>query len=155
MDAESRRFIMQVMDGAVDLTLATVRPDGYPQATTVSYAHDGLDLYVGIGRHSQKAENIRQSNKVSLTINLPYDGWNQIRGLSMAAVARLLDGQRDREAIAVARSCLLARFPQLARWAEPGAGPPVADITFLHITPQTISLLDYTQGFGHTELVSV
>ena len=42
-----------------DLALATIRPDGYPQATTVSYAHEGLTIYIGVGHQSQKAANIR------------------------------------------------------------------------------------------------
>lgn len=36
MDQSSKDFVLQVIDGANDLTLATVRDDGYPQATTVS-----------------------------------------------------------------------------------------------------------------------
>jgi hypothetical protein len=29
-----------------------------------------------------------------------------------------------------------------------------ADISFVRITPQIISVLDYSKGFGHTELVT-
>lgn len=147
MDQSRQAFVLQVIDGANDLTLATVRPDGYPQATTVSYAHDGLDLYVGIGKDSQKASNIRHNNKVSLTINLPYDDWRNIKGLSMSALAEILDADADIEA---AKACLLRRFPQIAEWAEP---PMAGDVAFLRIRPQVISVLDYSKGFGHTELV--
>jgi general stress protein 26 len=148
MDQPNKDFVIRVIEGAQDLTLATVRPDGYPQATTVSFAHDGLVLYVGIGRHSQKANNIRQNNKVSLTINLPYKDWREIRGLSMSALAELLD---DPAAIATAQDCLLRRFPQVSEWGGPDMA---AEVSFLRITPQVISVLDYTKGFGHTELVT-
>ena len=148
MDQPNKEFVLRVIEGAQDLTLATVRPDGYPQATTVSFAHDGLTLYVGIGKHSQKASNIRHNNKVSLTINLPYDDWRAIKGLSMSAVAEILD---DAHA-AAARDCLLRRFPQVQEW---GGGPDMAaEVAFLKITPQVISVLDYSKGFGHTELVT-
>lgn len=148
MDQANAAFIKEVLDRATDLTLATIRPDGYPQATTVSFAHDGLALYAGIGRDSQKARNIRANDKVSLTINLPYEDWSQIRGLSMSAHAEILDKARDLE---VAKACLLQRFPQVAAWADQG----MADaIVFLKMTPQVISILDYSKGFGHTEQLS-
>jgi general stress protein 26 len=148
MDQPNKEFVIRVIEGAQDLTLATIRPDGYPQATTVSFAHDGLTLFVGIGKHSQKANNIRQNNKVSLTINLPYHDWREIRGLSMSALAEILDHP---QAIAAAQDCLLRRFPQVAEWGGPNMA---ADISFVRITPQIISVLDYSKGFGHTELVT-
>jgi general stress protein 26 len=88
-------FVLHVLEMAPDLTLATIRPEGYPQATTVSFAHDGVVIYAGIGRNSQKAENIRGCSKVSLTITLPYHDWREIRGLSMSATAELLDDPLD------------------------------------------------------------
>jgi general stress protein 26 len=148
MDQPNQDSVIGIIEGAHDLTLATIRPDGYPQATTVSFAHDGLTLYVGIGKHSQKANNIRQNNKVSLTINLPYRDWREIRGLSMSALADILD---EPQAVAAARECLMRRFPQVTEWAGPDMA---ADIAFLKITPQVISVLDYSKGFGHTELVT-
>jgi general stress protein 26 len=132
-----------------DLTLATVRDDGYPQATTVSFAHDGLTFYVGIGKHSQKAHNIRGNNKVSLAVTLPYHNWNEIQGLSMSGIAELLEDPAECEK---AKECLGRRFPQLAQWAGTDMA---AEIAFLRIRPQVISVLDYTKGFGHTELLTV
>lgn len=148
MEQSNRDFVYSVMDGANDLTLATVRPDGYPQATTVSFAHDGLCLYVGIGKDSQKARNIRANNKVALTINLPYDDWRAIKGLSMSALAEILEADHD---VAAAKACLLKRFPQVAEWGEQAIAENMA---FLRISPQLVSVLDYTKGFGHTELLS-
>jgi hypothetical protein len=37
MDPALREEILSVLKGATDMTIATIRPDGYPQATTVSY----------------------------------------------------------------------------------------------------------------------
>jgi nitroimidazol reductase NimA-like FMN-containing flavoprotein (pyridoxamine 5'-phosphate oxidase superfamily) len=147
MNSEHTQFITSVIDQARDLTLATVRPDGYPQATTVSFAHDGLVLYVGVGMHSQKADNIRQNDKVSLTITLPYQDWRDIRGVSMAAHAAILS---DPAEISRAGACLLRRFPQALEWAGPNMA---AEIAFLKISPKFISVIDYSKGFGHTELV--
>jgi general stress protein 26 len=145
MDPTFKDFVLHVIDNANDLTLATVRPDGYPQATTVSFAHDGLNLYVGIGKRSQKADNVRHNNKVSLTINLPYDDWREIKGVSMSALAEVIE---DDAGVETAKQRLLARFPQIAQWTDPAMA---GDIAFLKITPQVISVLDYSKGFGHTE----
>jgi len=149
MDQLTKEFLLNIIDTARDLTLATVRPDGYPQATTVSYAHDGLTLYIGVGKTSQKVQNIRHNNKISLTINTDYQDWNQIKGLSMGGLAEIVT---DPAEIRHAADCMITRFPQLAEWAESGQG---SDAVFLKITPQVISILDYAKGFGHTDLVTL
>jgi len=148
MERGQQDFVLQVLDTAQDLTLATIRPDGFPQATTVSFAHDGMVIYVGIGRHSQKAENIRGNGKVSLTINLPYHDWREIRGLSMSGTADLLDDPRE---AAGAAACLERRFPAVSEWCGPDMGH---EVVFVRIRPQMVSVIDYSKGFGHTELVS-
>jgi nitroimidazol reductase NimA-like FMN-containing flavoprotein (pyridoxamine 5'-phosphate oxidase superfamily) len=51
------------------LTLATVREDDFPQATTVGYVNDSVTIYVGCGSDSQKARNMRRCAKVSLTVD--------------------------------------------------------------------------------------
>ena len=149
MEQAAHDFILDILDRCPDLALATVRPDGYPQATTVSYAHDGLTIYIGVGRNSQKAANLRASDKVSFTVTAPYADWSQIRGLSAAATARILERPEDIER---AGNCLLRRFPQIAQWADQSRSGAVL---LVEIRPRLISLLDYRKGFGHTELVSV
>ena len=81
MDPALKQEIVAILEEANDLTIATVREDGYPQATTVSYVNDGLTIYFGCAAGSQKAKNIALNPKVSLTVNLPYAGWDEIRGL--------------------------------------------------------------------------
>lgn len=149
MDQSQRDFILRIIDHGKDLTLATIRSDGYPQATTVSYANDGMTIYIGIGKNSQKAGNIRQCNKVSLTINAEYADWNHIKGLSIGGTAEIL---ADPAEIKHAGACMIKRFPQVADFIK---SPQAADFAVVKIMPQVISLLDYEKGFGHTELVTV
>ena len=87
MTPKQQADIFGILDGAQDITIATVREDGYPQATMVSFVHDGLTIYFGCGPDSQKARNIKQCDKISLTVNLPYEGWDEIRGLSLGGLA--------------------------------------------------------------------
>ncbi len=152
LDPVTRQFVLDLLGKTHDLTLATVRPDGYPQATVVSYAHDGLTLYAGIGLDSQKAHNIRQHDKVSVALTAPYADWNHIQGLSMAATAAIV---ADADETAHASDLMLFRFPQLRQLASGTGQLPWSGAVFLRIRPSVISLLDYTQGFGHTELYVV
>jgi hypothetical protein len=43
---------------------------------------------------------------------------------------------------------MFKKFPQISRYAEFGAG---TELALFRIDPRVISILDYSQGFGHTE----
>ena len=70
MDPGLREEILSTLKSTREMTIATVRPDGYPQATTVNYVSDGLAIYFGCAADSQKARNIACNGKVSLTVTL-------------------------------------------------------------------------------------
>lgn len=148
----ARTRVLDILQHGRDMTLATVRPDGFPQATTVSYIHDGLTLYAGVGLGSQKATNIQQNNKVSATINLDYDDWRRIRGLSFGGTAEFVQGKEEIERI---EQAFLRKFPQITTFVPDVGTLPWPGLLFLRITPAVISLLDYSIGFGHTELYCV
>ncbi len=144
MDQAKRAQIVSIIDDVNDLTIATLRPDLYPQATTVSYVNDGLTIYFGTSPDSQKARNLAWSNKVSLTIDRPYETWNEIEGLSMGAeVSPVTDGDELQKV----GQLMLEKFPQLSAFVPEDA----SGIAIYRVEPRFISLLDYSQGFGHTE----
>jgi nitroimidazol reductase NimA-like FMN-containing flavoprotein (pyridoxamine 5'-phosphate oxidase superfamily) len=147
MDSAVHEKIVAILSGANDMTIATVRPDGYPQATTVGFVNDGVKIYFGTSADSQKARNIALCDKVSLTVALPYNRWEEIQALSMGGrAARVAD---PKEMARVGR-LILKKFPQGADF-----GPNEADsIAIFSITPEVVSVLDYRKGFGHTELVT-
>ena len=87
MDEEIRRKILALLDQHRIMTIATLRPDGWPQATTVGYANEGLTLYFLCGSGSQKAANLARDDRVSLTIDHDTSDLMAITGLSMAARA--------------------------------------------------------------------
>ena len=148
MDPGLKQEIISILDDANDMTIATVREDGFPQATTVSYVNDGLEIYFGCAANSQKAKNLAHNNKVSLTVNLPYASWNDIRGLSLGGKAeRVTDPQEAEQA----GQLMFEKFPQIARYAP----AELEDIALFRVTPEVISVLDYRKGFGHTDLVKL
>lgn len=69
MNEELRRKILTLLDQHRIMTIATLRTDGWPQATTVGFANDGLTLYFLCGPESQKASNLARDDRVSLTID--------------------------------------------------------------------------------------
>ena len=148
MKAGQKAEIMEILDGAQYITLATVRKDGYPQATTLSFVHDGLKIYFGCDLESQKVRNIKHRDKISLTANLPYTSWTEIRGLSLGGRAHVVERQAEIRRVFEA---MASRFPQLDEYITEDSTPPQMGI--VRIDPEIISLLDYRKGFGHTELI--
>lgn len=147
MNAAIHKRILDVMKRHNIMTLATVRSDGYPQATTVTYVNDGLTLYFGCDRSSQKARNIKRNRKVSLTIDHDEKNWNKIRGLSLGGSAELVE--RNDKSFQRAFKLMTTKFPQLAKLSD----EEMEDFAVVKVKPKVISLLDYTKGFGHTDLV--
>jgi nitroimidazol reductase NimA-like FMN-containing flavoprotein (pyridoxamine 5'-phosphate oxidase superfamily) len=148
MERATETLILGLLDRHNILTLATVREDGWPQATTVGYVNEGLTLYVGCGSDSQKLANILCCPKVSLTVDDDEPDWSRIQGLSMAATAEVVS---DPTELARAGELFMGKFPQLKDMPEPEPGT----FTILKLTPKVISVLDYTKGFGHTDLVTL
>ena len=148
MDPSMKEEIISILDDANDMTIATVREDGYPQATTVSYVNDGLSIYFGCAAGSQKAKNLARDSKVSLTVNLPYTSWNDIRGLSIGGRAERVT---DPQEVGQASQLMFERFPEIARYAP----AELDDIVLFRVTPEVISVLDYRKGFGHADLVEL
>jgi nitroimidazol reductase NimA-like FMN-containing flavoprotein (pyridoxamine 5'-phosphate oxidase superfamily) len=146
MNRARQAFILKLLKRHNIMSFATVRPDGFPQATTVGYANDGLDLYFCCDRTSQKVRNLRRSAKVSLTIDRDYKDWTRIKGLSMGATARLLSKPAD---VTRAFNLLARKFPELRKMSK----EDLAGSAFVKVTPKVISVLDYSKGFGHTDLV--
>jgi hypothetical protein len=145
-EEELHATIRELLDGQKDMTVATNRPDGFPQATVVSFVNEDTDIYFGCGDHSQKAENIARDDRVSCTITAPYSDWNEIRALSLGGhAARVTEPDQVKRI----EQLFVTKFPQVLDYAS----SPVGSIAFIRVQPIVISVLDYTKGFGHLDLV--
>jgi nitroimidazol reductase NimA-like FMN-containing flavoprotein (pyridoxamine 5'-phosphate oxidase superfamily) len=149
MDAVLRQKILELLAAHRIMTVATNRPDGWPQATTVGYVSEGLTLYFLCGLDSQKARNLARDDRLSLTIDHDIADVMRITGLSMAAHAHpVLDAEEGAR--------ILRKLAQ--QYADQPAPPlqmPTPDqVRIFRVEPTVISVLDYTQGFGHADLVA-
>lgn len=152
IDHASLETILKVLDESSEMSLATCRPDGFPQSTTVNFVHDQLILYCAVGLDSQKAHNIRANGKVSATINRTKRNWNELQGLSMGGIASLVADEAEMRLVGAR---LLGRFPHLRQFIKGTATLPWSGMLFVKIVPKVISVLDYRTRFGHTDLVDV
>jgi PPOX class probable F420-dependent enzyme len=148
MKQQFRSQIVALLDHHRIMTIATNRADGWPQATIVGYANDGLIIYVFVGRDSQKFGNITRDPRVSIAIGNDYTQPLQIKGLSLAGRVAVVE---DPGEIDHAAGILLRRYPEYKVMPRPDP----AAVPLLRVTPEIVSILDYAKGFGHTDLVRV
>ena len=146
---QARKAVLAVLDDAKDLAIATNRPDGYPQTTVVSFVSDGLKIYFGCSRASQKARNLARDDRVSVAVTAPYAAWKEIRGLSIGGRAHAVDSEIERMKVS---ELMLRRFPEIRDVTE--IGEP-EDLAVFRIDAEVVTLLDYARGFGHVEFFDV
>ena len=149
MDEEIRKKILTLLDQHRIMTVATLRPDGWPQATTVGYVNEGLILYFLCGLDSQKAKNLARDKRISLAIDHDTANLMTITGLSMAAHADAVDDRVEAEKVL---RMLPLKYPEAP--PLPVKMPSPDEIRLFRVTPTVISVLDYSKGFGHTDLVT-
>jgi len=148
MDGDITARIVKLLDQNRFMSIATVMPDGWPQATTVAYVNEGLTLYFLCGRDSQKASNIARDERVSATIGKDPARISAIAALSMAARARQVHDQAE---AAKAMEMLPEKFRDQV--TLPVALHAPDDLRIFRVTPTLISLLDYSKGFGHADVI--
>jgi nitroimidazol reductase NimA-like FMN-containing flavoprotein (pyridoxamine 5'-phosphate oxidase superfamily) len=130
------------------MTIATLRADGWPQATMVNYANDGMLLYFIISRQSQKYANIERDSRVSVVVGRDFDDPSQIKALSIAANASEVRDPAQRQR---AIELILERHPALAKLG----GPDLAHSALMRAYCSIVTILDYAKGFGHADVLTV
>jgi nitroimidazol reductase NimA-like FMN-containing flavoprotein (pyridoxamine 5'-phosphate oxidase superfamily) len=149
MDDEIRRKILRLLDQHRIMTVATRRPDGWPQATTVGYVNEDLTLYFLCGLDSQKARNLDRDDRISLTIDHDTADLMSITGLSMAARAHKITDRSEADRVL---RMLPLKYPDAP--PLPMKMPSADEVRLFRVTPVVISVLDYSKGFAHTDLVT-
>jgi len=130
------------------MALATLRPDGWPQATTVGYINDGLVLYFLISRTSQKFHNIAADDRVSVAIGMNVADPQSIEGLSMAAHAQEVRDEPYR-----------SQFCRRLSDRHPGYFDPdqldFSASALKRARPQVVTTIDYSNGLGHADVINI
>jgi len=145
--ARLKALVLRILDDNRTLTLATLRADGWPQATIVGYAHDDLTLYLVVSRQSQKLANLRRDPRASLAVGHPQETGREVRGLSMAARIEEVEAPDEIERL---NELVAARYPKVLVFA-----PRTASSAVLRARPQLISLVDDAEGLSQPVLLEV
>lgn len=139
---------VEILDQYRLMAIATLRADGWPQATMVNYANDGLLLYFIISRHSQKYANIDRDSRVSIVVGRDFDDPTEIKALSIAANAsEVRDPIQRKRAVKLVRD----RLPALAKFG----GPDLDHSAVMRAYCSIVTILDYSRGVGHADLLTV
>jgi len=151
MDDAMKRKILALLDAHRIMTIATLRPDGWPQATTVGYVNEGLKLWFLCGLQSQKAQNLARDNRVSITVDHDTPDLLSITGLSMAARAHRVTDRAEAEKVI---RMLPLKYPDAPPSTAQMKMPTPEEVALFRVVPEVVSVLDYTKGFAHTDLVT-
>lgn len=152
MDDLMKQKILALLESHRIMTIATLRPDGWPQATTVGYVNEGLTLWFLCGLESQKAKNLALDDRVSITIDHDTPDIMSITGLSMAARAHRVTDRAEAEKVIGA---LPQKYPDAPpQTAQMMKMPAPEDVALFRVVPEIVSVIDYTKGFAHTDLVT-
>src|ERR1700746_484919 len=100
MKAQLKDLILRLLNQHRLMTIATNRPDGWPQATIVGYVNDGFLLYCFIARNSQKHRNLLRDGRVSIAIGSDAARPLVIKGLSFAGRASVVTDQGEFQHVA-------------------------------------------------------
>lgn len=140
---------VEILESNRIMAISTIRDDGWPQTTFVGYANEDILIYFAISRTSQKFANIERDNRVSIAIGRDFHDPKAIRGLSIAAHASMVTDIKQRER---ALRLLLDQHPGLKRLKEPDL---TGDTVVMRAAPAIISIIDYSRGFGHSDILTV
>ena len=124
-----------------EATLATLRSDGWPQATVINYVHDDERVYFDCAVSSQKAKNIAEDDRISLALVAPYMAYGPIFGLSLAGHAKRLAAADIARVLDLWR----IRYPYMRQRLE----RDLSGFAFYAIAPTVVTTLDYAAGLGH------
>ena len=151
MNDSMKRKILSLLEAHRIMTIATLRPDGWPQATTVGYVSEGLVLWFLCGLESQKARNLALDDRVSITIDHDTADIMAITGLSIAARAHRVSDRAEAEKVL---GMLPLKYPDAPPATAQMKMPAPEDVALFRVVPEIVSVLDYTKGFAHTDLVT-
>lgn len=130
--------VVDLLDRERLMTVAFNGPDGWPQATTVGYMNEGLNLYFVVARTSQKLSNLEADSRASIAIRAESGTEGDAIGLSMAGrVAEVTDP----EAIKRLNLKVAERYPGVHVYC-----PATDTMAVLHFTPSVISAVGVTEG---------
>jgi nitroimidazol reductase NimA-like FMN-containing flavoprotein (pyridoxamine 5'-phosphate oxidase superfamily) len=139
---------ISILNAHKTMAIATLRQDGWPQNTIVGYANDGLLIYFLVSRASQKLANIQQDERIAIALGKEPRDVSQLKAVYAGALASEVTDPMQRQK---AWRLLVQRHPNLADFERPGR----SEAAVMRAMCKYISILDFTQGLGHADGLTV
>ncbi|NDV27536.1 pyridoxamine 5'-phosphate oxidase family protein [Desulfovibrio sp. JC010] len=150
---EIRALILDMFARQSEISLATVRADGWPQANVVDIWNLGLTLYFQTHEAASKAQNIERDPRISFTLTPSFDhDFGRMQGITMAARAEKVTCKAE---IGDLYHQFLTRLPHMKQFAkyEGDTAYPGEGMAVYRIRPEMGCVLDFTKGYGHWDYV--
>jgi len=130
------------------MAISTVRPDGWPQTTIVGYVNQGFDIFFLIFRSGQKFANIQHDDRIAVAVGAEPTELRNLQAVYAGGHAQEVTDPAEREEV---WRLLMERSSNLAGFKMPEA----QGAAFMKFTCRYVSVLDFSQGIGHTEQFTV
>jgi uncharacterized protein YhbP (UPF0306 family) len=99
-DTEFFEVVGQLLKSQSTLALATTADDGAPQIAPIFYVSTGdLCLYWFSSSSSDHSKNLERNSSAAVTVYLPTDQWDEIRGVQMRGTVSVVTDRERRRAI--------------------------------------------------------
>lgn len=134
------------------MTLATYGSQGL-WAAAVFFVNDGFSFYFLSADTTRHARNIGESAKVSATIQLDYDNWQEIKGVQLEGRAVEIDGLE--KASAITRYGL--KFPVISNAVRKPAAirEAMKKVSWYKLMPERLYFINNEKGLGHRDEVKL
>jgi uncharacterized protein YhbP (UPF0306 family) len=134
MAADVPQEVIDYMASQKTLTLATTGLDG-PWAATLTYVHDGPEIYIWTKPNSNTARHIDQNPAAAFAIDDYSEDWRQTKGIQGRGRCSPVTG----EGLARAADLFGQKYPQL----RPGS---TSAVVFFRIQPDVLEFIDNSRG---------
>jgi PPOX class probable F420-dependent enzyme len=108
--------------------VATANAEGQPHLVPVCHVVAGGKLYIGSGDDGAKIRNLKANPRITVTVDLYSDYWDELKGVMVQGTAKLIERG---PAFKRARQKLYEKYPQYAR--EAALSP--SDSVIVEVTP--------------------
>ncbi len=153
MSRESlERTVLQYLRRHYSGTMSTVREDGCPQSSGITYVNQGLTLYFGMDPESDKKRNVDRNPNVGFAIFKDYKRFDQTKAVQLSGRCEPVT---DAEEVGRAGVLFLEKFPGVMEYAGMSEWTnAVGPIPMYRIVPRLIAYLDYQRyGFNRYQVL--
>ena len=99
-DTEFIELVGRLLKGQSTLALASIGADGLPQVAPLFYVCGGdLRLYWFSSTSSEHSKNVERNRAAAVTVYVPTEQWQEIRGVQMRGVVSVVADDERRRAI--------------------------------------------------------